>query len=183
MKGADGATPIKYVESVSVKDVQTGESAAYVPVGGDDSLSFSQGYFAEVWSPNGEYLVLPLSPFEGFCIIKAKGALKTIKQRRCDDQIRVLHYRPPMEIKQVAYYHEWERWATDTAFRFKAGLHGERGTFIYDAATQELYDGEARSMEFLSYLKERVAKNDVREVGESKRGRVEITKSFPSINR
>lgn len=183
MKGAEGSPAIKYVESVSIKDVSTGEDAVYAPAGEDDSLSSSQGYFAEVWSPDGEYLVLPLSPFEGFCIIKAKGALKTIKERRCDDFIRVLHHRPSMDVKQVAYYHEWDGWATGNAIRFKAGLHNDRETFIYDVATKELYDGETRNADFLSYLKERVAKNDIRDIGESKRGRVEITKSFQSINR
>lgn len=177
MGSEDGSPPIKYVESVSLRDKRGGAEARLTPEDGDGLLS-SQAYFADVWSPDEEYLVLPRSPFDGFCVIKAKGALKTIKQRRCDDFIRVVDYRPPMEVKEVAFYHEWGKWESGSAFSFKAGLHGDRWTFVYDAAQKQLYDGEARSEDFLSYLKERVAKNDVRTVGESKGGRIEITRSF-----
>jgi len=164
---------------VVLRDDATGEQVRYFPTQQPGRRSDSaERYYREVWSPDGEYLVLPLNPFDGFCVIKAKGALKTIRQRRCDDFIRVLHYRPPMEVREVAYYHEWSGWETGTAFSFKAGLHGDRNEFVYDVARKELYDGEARRDEYLSYLKERVAKNDVRAVAETKRGRVEITRSF-----
>lgn len=181
-EAGEGSPPIKYVERVLIRDTRRGGEATYAPAVGDaDALSSSQEYFGDVWSPDGEYLVLPLSPFDGFCVIKSKGALKTVRRRRCDDFIRVLHYRPPMEVREVAYYHEWGKWETGTAFSFKAGLHGDRWTFVYDAARKELYDGEARSDDYLSYLKERVAKNDVRVIGESKKGRIEITRSFRNL--
>lgn len=178
MSGEKGSRPVKYVENVSIKDKRGGAKAHYAPAKDDGGLLSSQEYFTSVWSPDEEYLVLPLGPFDGFCVIKAKGALKAIKQQRCDDFIRVLHYRPPMEVREVAYYHEWGKWETGTAFSFKAGLHGDSWEFVYDAARKKLYDGEARTDDFLSYLKERVVKNDIRDVGETKRGRIEITESF-----
>lgn len=85
---------------------------------------------------------------------------------------------PRRRLRRYAFYHEWGQWEANAAFSFKAGLHGDQWTFVYDVARKELYDGGARSDEFLSYLKERVAKNDARKIGESKRGRVEITGSF-----
>lgn len=179
LNAGEGSPSIKYVERVVIRDTRGGGEASYAPLIGDaDALSSSQEYFPDVWSPDGEYLVLPLGPFRGFCVIKAKGALVTVGQRRCDDFIRVLDYRPPMDVKEVAFFHEWGRWEEGAAFSFKSGLHGDRKTFVYDAARKQLYDGEVRSADYLSYLKERVAKNEVREVGESKKGRVEIVDSF-----
>jgi len=178
--GGEGSKPIKYVESVVIRDAQSGGGeAGYAPHMGDpDGLTSGQGYFAEVWSPDGEYLVLPLSPGRGFCIIKAKDALTTVKQRLCDDFVRVLDYRPRMEVKEVAYFHEWGRWETGAAFSFKAGLHDDQKTFVYDAARGELYDGGATGPDQSAYLKERVAKNGAREVGDTKKGRVEIVNGF-----
>lgn len=180
LSAGEGSPPIKYVERVVIRDARGGGGEAlYAPPDADaDGLTSSQGYFAEVWSPDGEYLVLPLGPSRGFCVVKAKGALETLKQRRCDDFIRVLDYRPGMDVKELAYFHEWGRWETNAAFSFKAGLHDDLTTFVYDAAHGELYDGGAANPERSASLKERVAKNGAREVGDSKKGRVEIVNSF-----
>lgn len=175
----EGSPPIKYVERVLVRDTRGGGEATYAPAVGDaDALSSSQEYFGDVWSPDGEYLVLPLGPFQGFCVIKSKGALKAVRQRRCDDSIRVWDYRPTMDVRELGFSHEWGRWETGSAFSFRAGLHGDRWTFVYDAASGKLYDGEARKDDYPSYLKERVAKDETRTVGGNKKGRVEITESF-----
>jgi hypothetical protein len=166
-------------EYVVLRDDATGRRARYFPTkqpgGGADT---AERYYRDVWSPDGEYLALPLNPFEGFCVIKAKGALDTIKRRRCDDFIRVLDYRPRADVKEVAYHHEWNRWEAATAFSFRAGLSGNDKIFVYDIGRGELYDGEARKAEYLAYLKERAAKDEAREVGRGKRGRVEIVESF-----
>ncbi|HEX8422017.1 MAG TPA: hypothetical protein VF634_01325 [Pyrinomonadaceae bacterium] len=180
LSAGEGSQPIKYVERVVIRDVRGGgDEALYAPPDADaDGLTSSQGYFAEVWSPDGEYLVLPLGPSRGFCVVRAKGALETVRQRRCDDFIRMLDYRPVMDVKEVAFFHEWGRWETNSAFSFKAGLHDDLTTFVYDAARGELYDGGAFSPDRNAYLKERVAKNGAREIGDSKKGRVEIVNSF-----
>jgi hypothetical protein len=174
-----GSGPTRYVEGVSVRDGHKGSEAIYSPEGGGaEELLTSQAYFADVWSPDGEYLVLPLGPSRGFCVIRSAGALKTLKRRRCDDFIRVLDYRPGAEVKRAAYYHDWGGWQTATAFGFTAGAADGRRAFVYDAARGELYDGERGGEDYEAYMKERVGRNEAREVGESARGRLEITKSF-----
>ena len=173
LEDADGS------EYVVLRDDVTGRRARYFPTrqpGGTPDTA--EKYYREVWSPDGEFLALPLNPFEGFCVIRAKGALQTVRRRRCDDFIRVVDYRPGMEVPEVAFHHEWNRWETGAAFSFKAGLSGYEKVFVYDAGQRRLYDGGAGKAEYLSYLKERVARNEARPVGEGPRGRVEIVGSF-----
>jgi len=138
MNGDDGSPPIKYVESVSIKNVRTGEDAGYAPVDGNDSLLFSQGYFAEVWSPDEEYLLLPAGRYEGFCIVKAGRALSSIKNRRCTDTIKVELERPDMEVKRLGLWHEFEKWESGSEFSFRAGLENEHVTLRYDIAKRKL---------------------------------------------
>lgn len=165
-------------EYVVLRDDATGKRVRYAPTRAKGGFGGVEKYYRDVWSPGGEYLALPRGPFDGFCIVEAKRALRTFAQQRCDDVIRVWDYRPTMEVRELGFFHEWGRWETGSAFSFKAGLHGDRWTFVYDAARGGLYDGEARRDDYLSYLRERVAQNDDRTIGENKKGRVEITESF-----
>lgn len=166
------------IEYVALRDDASGRRVRFAPARAKTDSGGAEKYPRDVWSPDGEYLVLPLGPFDGFCVVAAKTAFRTFARRRCDDFIRVWDYRPAMEVRELGFHHEWGRWETDSAFSFRAGLHGDRWTFVYDAARGKLYDGEARKDDYLSYLKERVAKNDERTIGGNKRGRVEITESF-----
>lgn len=173
LEDADGT------EYVVLRDDATGRRARYFPTRQPGGVPDSaERYHREVWSPDGEYLALPLNPFEGFCVIRAKGALRTVRRRRCDDFIRVVDYRPGMEVPLVALRHEWGGWETDAAFSFKAGLSGYDAIYVYDAGRGRLYDGRGGKAEYLSYLKERVARNEARPVGEGPRGRVEVVESF-----
>jgi hypothetical protein len=173
LEDADGT------EYVVLRDDATGRRARYFPTRQPGRApDTAESYYREVWSPDGEYLALPLNPFDGFCVIRAKGALRAVARRRCDDFIRVLDYRPRMEVREVAFHHEWSGWETGSAFSFRAGLSGEDRTFVYDAGRGRLYDGGARREEYLAYLRERVAKNDARQIGENRRGRVEVVEGF-----
>ncbi|HEV7859651.1 MAG TPA: hypothetical protein VGO91_13630 [Pyrinomonadaceae bacterium] len=139
MSGQAGSPPTKYVESLSIKNTRTGEDAVYVPVDGNDSLLFSQGYFAEVWSPDEEYLLLPAGREEGFCIVKASEALPDIQKHRCTDTIKVVSERPGMEVQRLALWHEFVKWESATVFSFNAGLENENVTLRYDIAKRKLF--------------------------------------------
>lgn len=138
MSGENGSPSIKYVESVNIKNVRTGEDAGYVPVDSNDSLLSSQGYFAEVWSPDEEYLLLPAGRYEGFCIVRASDALSSIKQQRCTDTIKVELERPGMEVGRLGLWHEFDKWESGSDFSFRAGLENEHVTLRYDIVKRKL---------------------------------------------
>lgn len=131
MDSEPGETQIKYVEHVSISNRLTNVEQRYVPVDGDDSLLFSQGYFTEVWSPDEEYLLLPRGRFDGFCLIKSSDALESIKAEQCSDFIRVQTKIGSGE-DSAPLWHEFVGWRGNKAFDFKAGLHGDEWLFTYD---------------------------------------------------
>ena len=119
---------IKYV---AIRDNATGKEANYVPPD-SESIQSSQGYFTDVWSPDEEYLVLPLGRFKGFCLIKSSDAVGAIQKKECSDNVRVY------DDTGTGLWHEFEKWASDESFVFKAGLSGNDFELQYDIGNQRL---------------------------------------------
>jgi hypothetical protein len=134
----EGAGAGKYVEYVSIRDARTGEEATYKPRDTNDSLLFSQGYFKEVWSADAEYLLLPFGRFDGFCIIRAREALSSVRKQKCFDTIKVEFVRPGGEVPLSALWHEFAKWEGKTSFSFRAGLENDLRPFEYDFAAGRL---------------------------------------------
>lgn len=131
--GAGNASSPHVIEQVTLRN-EKGEEARYVPAD-EESVKDSHGYFTDVWSPDEEWLVLPQGRFQGFCIIKAEGAFKRVKERECDDFIRI-HAKDGTGL-----WHEFQGWNNSSALMLKAGLSGDLFKFQY-----EIIRGELRSL-------------------------------------
>jgi hypothetical protein len=161
----EGPGASKYVEYVSIRDARTGEEATYKPRDTNDSLLFSQGYFKEVWSPDDEYLLLPFGRFDGFCIIKARGALASVRKRKCFDTLKVEFVKPGAEVPVLALWHEFAKWEGATSFSFRAGLENDLRPFEYDFVAGKLSaPGRAGGG----------GPRENRELGRNRRGPVEV---------
>jgi hypothetical protein len=122
---------VKVIRFVTLRDIATGKEAMFVPAD-EASLVSSQGYFANVWSPDEEYLVLPLGRFKGFCIIRSRIALESVQKQQCDDFIRV------QGTTDTGLWHEFDKWSGGHTFLFQAGLSGDDFNFEYDIQKQRL---------------------------------------------
>jgi hypothetical protein len=97
-KSAVGKTPQKYnldyvfhtmgvtegnkiIDAVSIRDLTKGDELTFEPPD-QQLLLLGDGYSRNMsWSPDEEYLILPLGQFDGFCIIKSSEALKSIREK------------------------------------------------------------------------------------------------------
>lgn len=126
-----GGEDEKVVSYITILDGSSRQEVKYTPIDGD-SLVLEKGYFTDVWSPDEEFLLLPRGRFDGFCIIKSADAVQSITDSTCLDYVMV-------ELKNgTRLWHEFERWDGVGAFRFKAGLSGERVEFKYEISSQRL---------------------------------------------
>jgi hypothetical protein len=167
LKDESGEASNKIIDRISLRDERTGEEVAFQPPDKDDGLLFSQTYFQDVWSPDEEYLVLPLGVREGFCIIKAGETLASIKSRSYFDVIKVEYIRPKMEVRTSDLRHEFDKWKGSTVFSFKAGQDKDMLSFEYDFAGRKLFAvGRPGN--------DKVAKDENREIGRNRKGVVEV---------
>jgi hypothetical protein len=123
----------KVITSLTLKSKITGQEVRYNPES-SPAKEDTSAYFTEVWSPEGEWLVLPLGRFSGFCIIQARDALASIEKQKCSDNLYTrLSTRPKLLL-----WHDFEKWDGDSAFIFKAGLFGDLTRLRYDITTSRL---------------------------------------------
>lgn len=132
----EGAKPVMRVSSVVLKDARTGQSVTYAP--DSDTRQASDFFFADVWSPDGAYLLLPLDKRDGFAIFKASSAMQDVPAQKYADTIRV------WRGEARRYWHGFEAWEGPAAFRFKGELEGRVFHFRYDIPTRRLTCFEAR---------------------------------------
>lgn len=123
----------KVIDSLTVRSKVTGRDVKYERPDGP-SESDAHAYFTDVWSPNDEWLLLPLNRFSGFCILRASNALDSIQNQRCTDTVRVRIGTPPKE----GLWHEFEKWDGNDAFVFKAGLYGDSTRLKYEILSGRL---------------------------------------------
>ncbi len=130
----------KMIGYVIFRDNKTGQEARYKPTGrtnndstGPESIGTPGFYVTEVFSPDEEYIVLPVHEFDGFAVFESKQALETIKVNRYFDTIKVGGSGGGW------FYHKFEKWNDDSTFSFRAGLYGDMFAFRYSIEKHELY--------------------------------------------
>jgi len=132
--GPDSAPRERWVVARIVsKDGKTGQSIQFTP---DDSqtLRDSFGYFADVWSPDFEYLVLPLGRYEGFAVFQAGKVMEELRQQAQEKlQIKLTTKDSPL------LWHQFLGWQRDHVLRFSAGLSGTAVEFRYDPEAKRVY--------------------------------------------
>jgi hypothetical protein len=137
----DGRT-VSVVSYVTVRDERSNAESRFTPVD-PSSLNEPGGFFQTVWSPDEEFLVLPLGRFDGFAIIRAGEALQRVADRGYSDFLRI-------EMDTGArLWHEFGRWEQPARFSFNAGLSGDLLPFTYDAASRQLATPQKVSASFL----------------------------------
>lgn len=133
-----GAPPLEPIEEtpvivryIGVRDEATGKEAQYTPpdIG---SIQPSQGRYPHLWSPNEEYLVVPLDRFKGFCIIKSSLAVEAVSKGECSDRVKVF------ADNDTGLWHDFDKWSDRETFAFRAGLSGDYFGFQYDISNGKL---------------------------------------------
>lgn len=132
-------TNTKIIKYVVFRHNTTGEEVKYKPTG---QISAGDFYFTDIWSPDEEYIVLPIGTFQGFAIFEAKDALNNIKANKYFDTIKT------KSTNSGFYYHQFEKWEDSSTFSFRAGLDGKMFAFKYNAAKKELYCYQEKCEEF-----------------------------------
>ena len=124
-----------------------------------DSLQSSKGYYAKVWSPSFDYLVLPLGRFEGFALYSVKyiqdsmGRLIT-KQYYGADLIPERTFKMASEFGP-ALWHEFVGWEGKNTLIIRVGLGKDFKQFKYDIENNKLsgykhWKGQVTRMQFLA---------------------------------
>lgn len=132
--GENDKAATKVIKEIVFRENKTGAEIKYSPTGTESAADF---YFTEIWSPDEEYVVLPIGKFEGFGIFEAKETLNNIKSNKYYDALKV-------KTKNSGFFwHDFDKWENDSTFGFRAGLNGELFAFKYDIAKNELYCYEA----------------------------------------
>lgn len=131
--GPDGDPKSQYViDRILLREAASGESIEYQP---DDTagLRTSLGFFRDVWSPDGQYLVLPRGRFEGFVIFASSRLFETLRKKQFTDSI-VIRYRGQSD----SAWHGFAGWAGDHVLLFDAGVESSRFRFSYDLNLKQL---------------------------------------------
>ncbi|HEY5704135.1 MAG TPA: hypothetical protein VIS96_01010 [Terrimicrobiaceae bacterium] len=132
--GSDAAPREKWVVTrIAINDGSTGKKIRFTP---DDpqTLRDSFGYFADVWSPDFNYLVLPLGRYEGFVVLPTGAVTKKLrKQGHGKIQIKLAGDDSPL------LWHEFLGWQRHHLLRFSAGLSGDSVEFQYDPEAKTVY--------------------------------------------
>jgi hypothetical protein len=134
---------VEQIRSVSLRDQRSGAEAAYEPED-TESLSNSEGFFTDVWSPDGEWLVLPLGRFEGYRLIRSSEALNELQANRSSEFLRI-------ELKNnVHLWHHFDGWKGPSSFFFDAGLSDRQFKFLFSIPDRSLRPMENISSEFVA---------------------------------
>jgi hypothetical protein len=157
----NGEPEYKIIKSIVFRDNKTGAEVEYKPTG---TLPAGDFYFTEIWSPDEEYLALPIGMYEGFAIFESKDALKSVKDNNYFDTIKV------KSLNSGWFWHEFEKWENGSTFSFRAGLDGDMFAFKYNVAEKELYCFTTKCEEM------DIGKNIKGDVKPLKKGDIEIIK-------
>jgi hypothetical protein len=122
----------RIIDGVSIRDKKSGEEARFEP-SDPQSLLLGDGYVKNIsWSPDDEYLILPLGQFEGFCLIKSSEVLNSIREKNCFDTIRI-QLKTGLKMSR-----QFANWDGDSAFVFTAGMENRFPRFRYDFSSRQL---------------------------------------------
>jgi hypothetical protein len=96
-----GDRKVAVIEQLTIRSSETGQQIQYKRSDGPSS-SDAHAYFTDVWSPDNEFLVLPLARFRGFCIERAAEALAAIQKQSCFDMV-------PVRFESAALWHQFDQ--------------------------------------------------------------------------
>jgi hypothetical protein len=140
--GGKQPQPYQDISQIVIKDNRSGETASYIVE--NKELDF---YFTDIWSPSGNYLVLPIGKKEGFAIFNAKTAISDVEVRKYADTLAVARITelPNDRSKKFGadslkrnYWHTFVAWEGPSSFRFKGEMEGDTFQFVYDITTRQL---------------------------------------------
>ncbi len=127
----DNAVPEhQIIKSVNLHDHSDSTVIRYEPFD-PETLEQTGGYFINVWSPDGEYLLLPLGRGDGFVVFSSKTAMTDMKSERKPLTIRVKNKSLP-----TALWHNFEDWRDEQTFRFSAGQTNSALVFDFDISNE-----------------------------------------------
>jgi len=107
-----------------------------------ESLRSSKGYYSQVWSPDYNYLVLPLGRFEGFAIFTAPY-LQNHMERLVTKQYYGADLVPETTLKIFsefgpALWHEFVGWEGEHTLIIRVGLGNDLKKFWYNIKDNRL---------------------------------------------
>jgi hypothetical protein len=138
----DNGSRQEETEYLTISDRQSGTRIVFKP-SDPGSLQNSNGFFTKVWSPNSEWLVLPLGRFEGFRLIKSSQALEQLQNKQEGDFVRV-------QLKSgVRLWHHFDGWQGPASFLFDAGLSDRQFKFVFNIADHSIRPLEKINAEFV----------------------------------
>lgn len=143
--------PIQIIKHIVFKDTRTGQAVTYAPE--TAARQAADFFFPDIWSRDGAYIVLPLDKNDGFAIFNSETAIEDIKSNKYADTIRV------WRGEARRYWHSFEAWEGQAAFRFKGEMEGHAFRFKYDIRTQRLscFDDGCGSADHAQNLKGELA--------------------------
>lgn len=121
---------LQTIDHLVLKDRSTGTSIRYDPE--TDTRQAADFFFAGVWSPDANYLVLPRDKRDGFAVYRAQTAMQDVRAAKPLGSIRVWHG----EARR--YWHSFEGWDGPAAFRFSGEMEGKVTHFRYDVVRRKL---------------------------------------------
>lgn len=140
----DGIQKLWEVERLYVRN-KAGARREFVP---DDAASLQQsfGYYAGVWSPDQEFLVLPRGRFEGFAVMVAAKGLEGVAAT----QRGTIRLVDPGKDGDTGLWHEFGGWREGHLLEFSAGLSGDKVSFTTDVTSGRVWSATANTFEAIT---------------------------------
>jgi hypothetical protein len=125
-----GAAPVRMIDHLVIRDKASSRTVVYKP--DTPTRQAADFFFAEIWSPDGRSLVLPLDKKDGFAFFEVATAMRDVAADRPSDRIRIWNGAARK------YWHGFSGWDGPHAIRFTAELDGTARVFRYDLAARTL---------------------------------------------
>lgn len=114
-----------YVKRVFIKNDKTGEEYEYKAKDAD-TLYLHRGYFTDVWSPDLEYLLMPVGHFEGVVVYEANNLFLSLRKQQNFQRINIRGESPS------ALAHNFKKWESNNTVVFEVGISYSYHTVKYD---------------------------------------------------
>ncbi len=118
--------PVRNIQFIIFKENKSGNRILYHV---DERKTQAYGfYFTEIWSPDGEHVVLPLGKQDGFVILESKSLIQDLSTKTYVDSIRV--WQDPAR----KHWHNFGKWQDNNTLRFsvEGEQKGEAFPFSYN---------------------------------------------------
>ncbi len=131
--GPDGDEKSQFVvDRISLRKKDTSAQVDYAPLN-PEGLRTPNGTFREVWSPDGEYLVLPRGRLEGWAIFASGKAFRSLTNTKTPEWLAVRYAGKPDSV-----WHNFTGWTGNHVLVFDAEIENLRIKFSYDLRQKQL---------------------------------------------